>query len=170
MQKSEIFILIFFLIYLIFPLRKWTVKKNEFLSVILFALFFPFVLEPIWVYTRSEWTVFIFNVPLFFILYWVVVISFSVNLSDYFLNKFSKKMRFISILWLNLLTDIVFFGFIGTLCETVLHSLNAYNYTMGTDLGFIPLINVPVILLLGYVGLGIFGAHTFRKKKEEGVI
>ena len=170
MQKSEIFILLFFLIYFIFPLRKWTVKKNEFFSVILLALFFPFILEPIWGYTRSEWTIFIFNVPLFFILYWAVVISFSVNLSDYFLNKFLKQLRFIPPIWLNLLTDIISFALVGTLCESVLHSLNAYNYTMGTDFGFIPLLNIPVILLLGYVGLGIFGAHTFRKKKEEGVI
>ena len=170
MQKPEIFIIIFFLIYFFFPIRSWIVKKGEIIAVIIFAFFLPITIQPVWDYNLSQWTLFIFGVPVFFTLYWIALVFFSINISDALLKISSKRFSRIKSHWLNLLTDTLSFCLIGTLCECIFHSLKSYNYIKGTELGFIPILNVPLILPLGYIGMGIFAAHTFRIKRKEKII
>ena len=170
MQRPEIFIIIFFLIYFFFPIRNWVVKKGEIFAVIIFAFLLPIMIEPVWDYNHSQWTLFIFGVPVFFTLYWIALVFFSINISDSFLKISSKRFTGIKSHWLNLLTDIISFCLIGTVCECILYGLKSYNYIKGTELGFIPILNVPVILPLGYVGIGVFAAHTFRIKRKEKII
>jgi hypothetical protein len=128
------------------------------------------MIEPVWDYNHSQWTFFIFGVPVFFTLYWIALVFFSINISDSLLKISSKRFSGIKSHWLNLLTDIISFCLIGTVCECIFHSLKSYNYIKGTELGFIPILNVPLILPLGYVGIGVFAAHTFRIKRKGKII
>lgn len=170
MTTSEILIIIFFLIGLFLPPRPWIVKKNEFKAGVVFALVFPLVMQPIWIYRPEAWTLYIFHTPLFIMLYWLVFITLSINISDWMASCFCGRMRKDKSYGLILLTDIFAFGILGMLCESIFFHLGCFGYSKGVSFGSFGLFEIPYIVIFGYVGLAVFGARTFRLKKKERIL
>lgn len=169
MTLAEILITLFFLVYLLFPKRPAVEKIKEFVSVSIFGISFPYLMKPVWQYHPNFWSVFIRNVPVFIILYWIIIISSAVNVSNKIVKKVEKTQHFHKQKWVYLVSDIAAFGILGLMGESLLHQIGSFSYIHGSDFGIIPILNVPLIIPCGYMGLAIFGAHTFRYKKKAFV-
>ena len=170
MTVPEILICLFFLMALFIPRRTWSQRWKEFKSTFVFALVFPVAMQPIWSYDPNSWSFYISHTPVFIMLYWLAFLSFAINISDRIARWIRIRKTGDASHWVCLLSDVLLFGLIGIIWETVFFHLGSLDYRMGTAFGLLGLIKIPLILLLGYMGLAIFGGQTFRLKKKAGVL
>jgi len=169
MTLAEILITLFFLVYLFFPKRPAVERIREFVSVSIFGISFPYLMKPVWQYHPNFWSLFIRNVPIFIILYWIIIISFAINVSDKIVKKFEKPRQLHRQKWIYLISDLAVFGILGLMGEGLLYKIGSFEYIHGRDLGVIPVLNIPLIILFGYIGIAIFGSHTLRYKRKAFV-
>lgn len=169
MTISEILIVLFCLFVSFVPPRPWGLKKTEFKAGIIFALIFPLVMQPIWSYRSEAWTFFVFQTPFFMLLYWLAFISFSINISDWLGNRITTRMRKFNSYGVILVTDIISFGILGMIWESIFYRLGSYEYSKGLSFGRLGLFDIPYIIIFGYIGLAIFGGQSFRLKKKARV-
>lgn len=169
MTLAEILITLFFLVYLFLPKRPAVEKIKEFVSVSVFGVFFPFLMKPVWQYHPNAWSLFIRNIPVFIILYWIIIISLAVNISDRAVKKIEKKKNIKENKWLYLVSDIAVFMVLGIMGESLLYQIGSFAYMQGNGFGVLPVLNIPLIIPCGYIGLAFFGAPSFRFKKKACV-
>ena len=145
MTLVEILITLFFLVYIFFPKRPAVEKIKEFVSVSVFGVFFPFLMKPVWQYHPNSWSLYVRDVPVFIILYWIIIISFAINVSNHIVKNVEKTQPLHKQKWVYLVSDIAVFGVLGLMGESLLYQIGSFSYLQGNGFGVIPVLNLSLI-------------------------